>query len=620
MCSQSRSSWKVLAVSGVAAFGLVGPALGQQPPPAQEIASPLVPPALPPIPSGTVTLPYGELKALWEAAQPKAGPPAPAKTPAPPVAFSVQSARYEISSSDDARQVTGQAVFEVIGFAEGWTAVPLLPAQEVLLSSVEPEGTLVAIRDGTYTLFLDHPGRRSVTLRFSADVREGKTPGEHALRLSGPSALINELRVSGVPEGWLAEVPNAARAPKDSPVTTTDARQESNASSNVFRLPADQPLVLNLVNSQERKPAPPPVPSVWQMDAQALVRYDEGQLAYKARLRLSTDAGTGTTADFLLPAATNVLSVSGEDLDSWRVVKSEAAGTRRLEVVWKTPDTLRREVLLTYEVPQPSVEGDWHLDTPQVASNGGRLRSARYVLPMIEGVEFTPNEGGASLPAGDARQLPRWLASDLADGSFAVVDQDKPAPSDNASTLVRVRRLPLVRTVRATVEQSRFRTRLVADGALLCEGTVTVRHDGPQTVELTLPKEAQLLSCSVNAHDALPVDRGGGRIDLMLPVEPAGKTTQIDLSYTGHQPALAPVAGRIALALPEINLFVQTLLWELQIPEGYELTALEGNVALAPAVTAPASSGPPMIRLCKDLLKGEQPNAELFYQKRAVAP
>ena len=106
----------------------------------------------------------------------------------------------------------------------------------------------------------------------------------------------------------------------------------------------------------------------------------------------------------------------------------------------------------------------------------------------------------------------------------------------------------------------------------------------------------------------------------MLPVEPAGKTTQIDLSYTGHQPALAPVAGRVALSLPEINLFVQTLLWELQIPEEYELTALEGNVALAPAATTPTPSGPPVIRLRKDLLKGEQPNAELFYQKRAATP
>lgn len=620
MCSQLRSSWKVLAVSVVTTFGLLGPTLGQQPPPTQETALPPASPALPSISSGTVTLPYGELKALWEAAQLKVGPTTPAKAPAPPVAFSVQSARYEVSSSDDARQVTGQAVFEVIGFTEGWTAVPLLPAQEILLSGVEPEGTLVAIRDGKYTLFLDHPGRRSVTLRFSADVREEKTTGERALRLSGPSALINELRVSGVPEGWLAEVPNAARAPKDSPVTTADARRGGNASPDVFRLPADQPLVLNLINAQERKPAPPPVPSVWQMDAQALVRYDEGRLVYKARLRLGTDAGTGTTADLLLPATTSVLSVSGEDLDYWHVVKSEAAGTRRLEVAWKTPDTLRHELLLTYEVPQPSAEGEWHLNTPQVASNGGRLRSAQYILPMIEGAEFIPDEGNSSLPAGDPRQLPRWLANDLADASFAVVNQDKPAPTDNSIALVRVHRLPLVRTVRATVEQSRFRTRLVADGALLCEGTVTVRHDGPQTVELILPKEAQLLSCSVNAHDALPVDRGGGRIDLMLPVEPAGKTTQIDLSYTGHQPALAPVAGRVALALPEINLFVQTLLWELQIPEEYELTALEGNVTLAPAAANPTSSGPPMIRLRKELLKGEQPSAELFYQKRAATP
>ena len=449
-----------------------------------------------------------------------------------------------------------------------------------------------------------------------------KRPGSARLRLSGPSALINELRVpASRKDGW-PRCPTHARASKGSPVTTADARQESNAASNGFRLPADQPLVLNLVNAQERKPAPPPVPSVWQMDAQALVRYDEGQLAYKARLRLSTDAGTGTTADLLLPAATNVLSVSGADLDSWRVVKSAGRGTRRQ---WKSSGRLRTSCgakccsPTKFPSQPPRATGIWTLR--RSASNGGRLRSALYVLPMIEGVEFVSDEGGTPLPAGD-----RATTSALAGGrprgrQLSVVNQDKPAPADNASTLVRVRRLPLVRTVRATVEQSRFRTRLVADGALLSEGTVTVRHDGPQTVELTLPKEAQLLSCSVKAHDALPVDRGGG------PHRPDAARRSRRKTHAGrpvlHGPPARPGAGGgsdRALALPETNLFVQTLLWELQIPEGYELTALEGNVALAPAVTAPAANGPPMIRLRKDLLKGEQPNAELFYQKRAVAP
>ena len=104
-------------------------------------------------------------------------------------------------------------------------------------------------------------------------------------------------------------------------------------------------------------------------------------------------------------------------------------------------------------------------------------------------------------------------------------------------------------------------------------------------------------------------------MDISLPAGDAGKPTQIDLSYTGHQPQMAPVSGQVALALPETDLFVQTLFWDLQIPADYELTALEGNVSLAQAANAP-----PGIHLRKDLLKSERPAAELFYQKHAVNP
>ena len=79
-----RSAWSV-------------PLSGQQPPPARKSVTARAARAAA-HPFWERHLPYGEWKTLWEAAQPKAGL-RPAKTPAPPVAFSVQSARYEISSS-----------------------------------------------------------------------------------------------------------------------------------------------------------------------------------------------------------------------------------------------------------------------------------------------------------------------------------------------------------------------------------------------------------------------------------------------------------------------------------------------------------------------------------------
>ena len=574
-----------LSLIAVAGFAL--PAFGQQPPPPAEV-------------SGSVTLPYSELKTLLAAAQPTPTPtPAPAKAPVPPVPFSVQAARYEIHLGPDPRQATGQVVFEVLTFAEGWTAVPLLPAKEIRLASVAPEGALVTVRDGVYTLLLDGPGRRTVTLGFSVDVAAGSAPRTRAVSMTGPSALVNELSVTGVPDGWLAEVQNAAPVP---------AGDKGSGSPLRFQLAADQPLELTIVNSEDRKPAPPPVPSVWQAEAQSLVRYDEGQLVYKTRLRLGADTGAGLSVELTLPAAANVLSVTGDDLVRWQIVKSEAADTRHLEISWKTPDTLRRELLLSYEIAQAASGDVWRLACPQVAAPGsGRLRESLCVLPTMAGVEFTSGDKGAApLAAGDAQQLPRWLAGEIGGGNFVAV---------NNAALVGIHRLPLMRTVRATIEESRFRTRLVADGALLTEGTMSVRHDGPLTLDLSLPPDTQLLACSVNGRDALPVDRGEGRMDLSLPAGAAGKPTQIDLSYTGHQPPLAPVSGQVALALPETDLFVQTLYWDLQIPGDYELTALEGNVALAPNANAP-----PGIHLRKDLLKAERPAAELFYQKHAVNP
>ena len=572
MSSCHRPSRKILAATAFAVVGGVLHTFGQQPPP----PAPTPPSTQPTLDAGSVTLPYREWKTLWEAAQPKAVVPTPAKPPVPPVAFSIQTAHYEVDLGPEARQATGKVVFEIANFVEGWTAIPLFSAKEVRLTGVEPEGALVTVREGVYTLLLDAPGRRAVTLRFSTDLTDGGSSRTRSMHLSGPSALVSDLCVTGVPEGWLAEVQNASAA-----ASASQGGDKTPAAPVLFPLAADLPIALTVVSAEDRRPAPPPTPSPWQGQLQALVRYDEGQLVYKTRLRLGADSGTGLTAELALPAAANILSVTGVDLDHWRVVKLPNGDTRELEVSWKTPDTLRREISLEYALPQALPDGEWHLVSPQIVSGGSTLRSALYALPMIAGMEFAfGGEAGAIVPPGVSSQLPRWLADEFGGGNFVVVNADQPAPAGNTAATVRVRRLPLIQTARATVEEGRFTTRVVVDGALLSEGTLSVRHDGPLTLTLTLPVDAQLLSCSVQGRDAQPVDRGQGRIDLALPAGDAGKPTEVRLSYTSHVTALAPVSGQIALTLPETDLFVQTMLWDLQIPEAYELTALEGNVSL----------------------------------------
>ena len=85
--------------------------------------------------------------------------------------------------------------------------------------------------------------------------------------------------------------------------------------------------------------------------------------------------------------------------------------------------------------------------------------------------------------------------------------------------------------------------------------------------------------------------------------------SEVRFSYTGKKPAFEPVSGKLDVELPQTDLLVSRIDWELRIPANYELTAMEGNVEDAPG------GSPGVIKLCKELCKGEQPMAQIFYQK-----
>ncbi|MEM1444308.1 MAG: hypothetical protein AAGF67_18315, partial [Verrucomicrobiota bacterium] len=83
------------------------------------------------------------------------------------------------------------------------------------------------------------------------------------------------------------------------------------------------------------------------------------------------------------------------------------------------------------------------------------------------------------------------------------------------------------------------------------------------------------------------------------------------LCYALKTDPLDPVSGRIDLALPQTDLFVHLIDWNLQIPELYEPTAVEGNVE----ITRGSGAGN-TIRLKKELCRGERPAVEIYYQRK----
>ena len=106
-----------------------------------------------------VTLPYSELKALWQAANRAAS----AKRK-PPVEAALLSARYQLSLKGDI--AAGVVDYEVENFTEEWTTIPLLGVQTPV-DEIEPADVQLIIREGRYAVVTNRPGKQKLRLKFA---------------------------------------------------------------------------------------------------------------------------------------------------------------------------------------------------------------------------------------------------------------------------------------------------------------------------------------------------------------------------------------------------------------------------------------------------------------------
>lgn len=128
----------------------------------------------------------------------------------------------------------------------------------------------------------------------------------------------------------------------------------------------------------------------------------------------------------------------------------------------------------------------------------------------------------------------------------------------------------------------------------------------------------EMLACEINEHPAQPVQRANNEIEFFL-ATPVGDATRVTFCFAARTTALDPVSGRIDLELPRTDLFIHSLQWQLTIPQVYETTAIEGNVAIdSLAEASPAALAENVIPLKKELIRGEAPAVELYYQRRGL--
>jgi hypothetical protein len=528
-------------------------------------AEPVAPPELK---EAQITLPYSELKALWQAAQRE-----PQEKRKPPVENALLSARYQLALKAD--QAAGVVEYEVESFTEEWAVIPLLGAQ-TQIDEVEPADVQLITRDGHYAVVTNHPGKLKLRIKFAVKLNPS-ADGAH-FRLTTSPAAINTLSIAGLAEKQTLRIAEA-----------TQLSAEKDRAS--FRLPAREQLEFDVV---PEKAIVPPSPSRWKLDTQALVQSAEGRLNYLARLLANTDRGSGLAMDLEFPAGADISRIAGPDLADWQASTTEQQ-TRRIHLRWQTRDVLRREIEVEYNFPQSLTGGEWNLRAPHLVD--GENNPPLFVVVPEPGLELS----SADQPAAP-RQLPAWLLEKTDGKSYALFLGEKP---------VTAKWLPLVETAQAVVETASARTRVVADGALLSEIDYSIRHDRALRWTLSLPEGSDLVSATIEGAPVKPIDRGDRVLEFALP---SGKAiSAVSVSYTAKKPPFKPVSGQIAVELPQTELLVHWIDWELRIPAIYEIAAFEGNVESVPGDKT--ENGSRALQFHKELCQKERPRAEFFYQK-----
>jgi len=523
-----------------------------------------------------VRIPYAELVRLLDAAAtPK---PVRQETPRPPDPV-LAAAAFRLHFVGNTPSLS--AAFHISNPGrQPNIPVPILPAS-VRIISQNPANAPLQVRDRL--LYLATANSESTAAEVELDFSDG------TLSFTSPPCPCPMLEIPDLPANTALKVTLGER-------TTTILK------ATRIGLPASgTTLGLQLIThtaADSPPPPPPPAgPSAWTWQQEAIVAPDDGMLSYHIFAHASASGGEGTAAKLQLPADARRISVNGEDLSSHDLTR-DAQGNQYLSLRWTTRLTLDRALGVSYQTPLRPLDHEWTLAAPLGTDQA--TTKTRFLIPENPRLEFSAN--GLS-PALDAPSLSGPAAHEAGNAAVHLLEAEHEAK-------LTVRELPVAATADATIATALWKTRIEPDGASLTEGTLGISYQRAQQLLITLPRDANLVSCSVDEKPVDPILHGDA-LGIPLDTRSRSLASRICLSYTLHLEKPDPLHGSLPLTLPSTPLLVKELSWDLSLPAAYK-AEISGNLERS----GNTPDNPQTIHLRKNLCRDEQPSIHIFYTRK----
>lgn len=515
-----------------------------------------------------VRIPYSELKQLLARAEAATKTEKPPEPPAP----ALLSARLRLSMEQERPVIN--ATIRTLAFGDKITLVPLISG-EVSLETQSPEDAVVITEDDSLCFVSNKAGTHTLQLRLLP------ITGKDGFSFAIPSCPSMIFETGDLSAGQAV-------------VLKSESKEETLASGQMRPLCSKgEPLHIRLLDIRETREAlSPPEPSTWSWQHQALVIPKNGDLFYQIIARASAEKGSGVEALLPLPSDAQEIEVSGDDLISHVKIRG-VNRTLSLGLVWKTRDILDRQLMISYRMPQRPLDRRWQLQAP-----GGEDTRTRFIIATSPLLDYAAD--GLSGPLS-----PQGLPAILMESLKGVNCHQFEAGNSAEMTATPI---PVAATEEGVVKQADWSLKIEPDGSMLATGILMIEHKGPLGFVFDTPQDMRLLSCELGGHPVSPIDLGGGRLKIAL--QPQSDDSRLTCSFTRTGTALDPVEGTLKLSLPRTPLFLHSLYWHIDLPQGYQAET-SGNLTRIPAVGGSNSR----ITLRKNLSRDERPEIQVFYQR-----
>lgn len=243
----------------------------------------------------------------------------------------------------------------------------------------------------------------------------------------------------------------------------------------------------------------------------------------------------------------------------WRIeLQNKARGDFRLQVKWEQS----RDATNQFSVAGLEVLGA-ERETGSIAF---------YTRGQVQLIPPTTTN---SLLRIDARELPDWAPAPSRDPARLSYRYLRPGWQMSFE----VRQYQDAALLQALIERARLRTVVADDGQMMSQIQLQIRNNGRQSLELTLPSDAEVWSAFVNSEPVRPARRDRQILIPLESTESAGATVDIELTYV-IRGSFPKGRGTVELASPQLDIPLKDAQWELFLPPDYDYSHFGGSMNL----------------------------------------